>query len=451
MLALYGNTPSVYPPTTPVLWSKQREGSFSDSSVITIRSIDQVSTAYAVPNFDDYSPRQSIDNRKSVHDETHKAFLTPIERADSNHKSRLSRSLSSQHNFAEELVPSPLFRHDPSSKKEAQQLATTKIVTLPLVTLSKPLPPTPVNRPLPALPFNHQPEFVLKGKRFLLVPRRKTALATLISRFEGKMPFDSPSPQEEKMQMVAQTPTPTTERFKRISAVFNHSDTLREATYQQSPNRSVTSRKQDSTISNFNGKESRQFDLLIASPKTPCPKPQTLAIQQPTPSSKYSMPSQAALTPPPSPHAHLALYSAHLSSLRTAIKSHITDISEKINSVHAIQLAHEDEKRQRFANMQSRHSSFIPSPTKSKGQRGSRISPAKDARLRSFWSLQVAEHSEIARSEGLGGQKSREQKERITKLRAEGWTTVRKENKGWKGAKYYEDLRTSVERELSCY
>lgn len=227
VLELYkANSPSVYSTPSPVKHTTRRRHSTSVTSPSMTGSTRGVRVAHAVPDFNDYSPRlpigmspsaQQLMQNSTNKDDAH-GVLTPKQRAESHHKARLSRSLSSQHALAENLIPSPLFSKGPASTKESQSGTSTDTNgNLSLVTLSKPLPPTPVNRALPALPFNHQPHFVLKGKRFVVVPRRKTALATLISRFERRSPFDSPTSRDSTgKKLVLCEPTPTTERFQRI-------------------------------------------------------------------------------------------------------------------------------------------------------------------------------------------------------------------------------------------
>lgn len=434
MLGLYDDSPSVYPPTTPGGVMTERGRSVSNASSSTIRSAGHASVAYTVPNFDDYSPRQTINDTTDQEAESNKTFLTPDQRARINHKARLSRSLSTQHALAEELVPSPLFSRGLASKKESQHSSSKVYVnTLPLVTLSKPLPPTPINRPLPALPFNHQPEFILKGKRFLLVPRRKTALATLISKFEGKTPFDSPSPDKENMQSTSAEMTPTTERFKHISAVFSEKEVLNERSNRQNRISPAARNQRRNTTTDTSSVNKEQHITDQASPKTPCPNPSSLTtIHLKTPSSTYT---QQLDSNPPAPQpssssssTHLENYNDTLSSLHTSIRHHTTTISTTINTARAIQQAHETEKRQRFADMYSNHrrssspcfsspsassprnySSQSTTPTKAPTQQrksshkhdnpttpNRNDTPNPQLLLHSFWSLPTAEKTALS-------------------------------------------------------
>jgi len=508
MIGIYDDSPSVYPPTTPGGAITERGRSVSNASSSTIRSAGQISVAYTVPNFEDYSPRQTINGTTAQKEESSKPFLTPDQRARINHKARLSRSLSTQHALAEELVPSPLFSRGPASKKESQHLSSKgHIHPLPLVTLSKPLPPTPINRPLPALPFNHQPEFILKGKRFLLVPRRKTALATLISKFEGKTPFDSPSSDKENMQPTLAEVTPTTERFKHISAVFSEKEVLNEKTNQHNPVSPATNRERNTTASPCKVIKEQPV-THPTSPKTPCPNPPSslTTIQPATPSYKYTpQPNNPPAPPQPSScssQTNLAAYNATISSLHTSIRHHTATISTTITTAHAIQQAHETEKRQRFVDMYSNHHRYSHSPslspsstrecsfqsttptqTRTLTQRNNahnhndkqfttpNQNTQKAQQLHSFWSLPTAEKSALSalsqrpsrlrtpqtlrtqtatetKVREVDQKKSEALKARIETLKSGGWKTVTKEHKGYKGVGYYERLRRGVEEEI---
>lgn len=66
-------------------------------------------------------------------------------------------------------------------------------------------------------------------------------------------------------------------------------------------------------------------------------------------------------------------------------------------------------------------------------------------RLASYWSFKLAVTGDDG--EGCGDRKATETKERIERLRNNGWT-VMKERYGWKGEEYYADLRRRAEMEL---
>jgi len=251
-------------------------------------------------------------------------------------------------------------------------------------------------------------------------------------------------------EMVLFEPTPTTERFKRISSTFvekaNTDTTTRSGALRELKNFDQRPQPKKS-------KKSSTAQEQHALPLTLCPKPrQQQRTCQQTPSSQYKANS---FEEPPSPDSHLVAYNDHLATFRTAIRSHISNVTLKITQTRDIQIAHEDEKRRRFATTHIRHSSAVAdtkSPTKSpRGRvRDSKPLPTKDARLRSFWSLQIKDMDTKASTASADEEKVRERKERIERLKKEGWRGVRKEAMGWKGAEYYEGLRRRAEKELEA-
>ncbi|KIV85033.1 hypothetical protein PV11_00769 [Exophiala sideris] len=113
------------------------------------------------------------------------------------HRTRLSQSLSNSHALAEELVPSPLFSRACNDAETAQPQTDTTY------------------RPLPPLPFAHKANFEVQGSRIVQIPTmRKTAVQTLIARYEGCLPvLQSP--------VETSTPSPVTPRFRMIHNAFS--------------------------------------------------------------------------------------------------------------------------------------------------------------------------------------------------------------------------------------
>ncbi|EHY59387.1 hypothetical protein ABEF95_015708 [Exophiala dermatitidis] len=122
------------------------------------------------------------------------------------HTSRLSQSLSLEHELAKELVPSPLFSRTPKQARLTE----------------------PNGRPLPPLPFNHKSDFEVQGSRIVQVTAgmRKTAVQTLIARYEGGLPLTSSPGTESSLaslpsfQTSADVDSPVTPRFKAIGDAF---------------------------------------------------------------------------------------------------------------------------------------------------------------------------------------------------------------------------------------
>ena len=352
---------------------------------------------------DDSSPSQTRDF-KLVETESTQIEGTPLAKSRKElgelslnslhmHKVRLSRSLSSTHALAEELIPKPLFK------------------TLPITPTKRPLPPLPSPRSLPPLPPFHQDksQFIVTNDRIKLVRNRKTAVATLISRFEEHSPFDYPAEPQS---------TPVTERFRQISKAFgvNHhiSDQSEEA-------------------------KSKMFSELVTPVRGKMSPSQIgSSLYTPRVKSKYS-PEMEFST------GHEVAYSHHLACLRTAILEHIKVVSRKIEEIRQTQAVHEDEKRKRFTSMHLNRHSFDAKSAPS----SNRESPVKDGRLKSFWNLQIAEAQE--QDDDLSARdKARTMKKRIAELRADNWKRVTKEAKGWKGQAYYNELRRKAEMELTA-
>lgn len=547
--ALY-NAPtasSIYPSPCPQTNDVRR----SDTDSATPTPSSQIPRTYSVPRFEDYSysPRGPFKSTTPIHRQLSPDYLTPDQdHIIQTHKKRLSRTLSSQHVLAEALIPSPLFSRGLSSKKESQSHSLTQSlpvipVPLPQVALSRPLPPTPTSRPLPNLPFNHNPRFIRKGKRFVVVPRRKTALSTLISRWEGRVPFSeygSPSSgiidhEAVRADRESTQRTPVTERFRKISAIFvekeerpnsfketiqqelkdcvrinaEHSDAgINDSDGDTSVTNSDTDSDKENTdpisIHNYGPKPSAPPSptrSLIprpskptsypCTPKTPCPTQHRLFSPSKNDHDLMSDPTSDLYTPtptflpvqppPPVPQTnHRAdplptkTYTSLLLSLQKSLTLHTTTITSTIQKTLSVQELHDQEKRSRFFN--TYHNRRAPSPSVSPpdsstkmrntnretGVRNSRITPSKDVRLRSFWSLQDADaaylgtrtsetrrgrNSSVGVKDRLDDEVTRKKKDRIAKLKEEGWN-VRKERVGFKGVEFYEALVGAVEGEL---
>lgn len=121
------------------------------------------------------------------------------------HRARLSQSLSNTHVLAKGLVPSPLFSRGQQHHAEQVQIQNN---------------PTHTLRPLPPLPFgSHKANFEVQGSRIVQIPTmRKTAIQTLIARYEGCL-SGLQAPSEETTS--SSTPSPVTPRFRMIRDAFS--------------------------------------------------------------------------------------------------------------------------------------------------------------------------------------------------------------------------------------
>lgn len=266
---------------------------------------------------------------------------------DSTHKDRLIKSLSTMHTFTDELVPSPLFSR---SRKAASVIEKA----------NNGGGGTP--RPLPPLPFNHNVNFHVQGTRIVQIPKstpvRKTAVQTLIARFEGSLPLP-PSP---TLTDSPWSPSPLTPRFQQIKEAF-------------SPN-----------------PHNQHLETYL-----------------------YS--------------ADLGRYNASLAEFRHQLRKHISFVDAQIHQVQAVQAEHATSKA------------------------------LTNNRLASFWSFEHASKNSASdrfrsTTKSAGPQENTDPKAtakraRIEKLRRNGWA-VCKEDHGFKGEQYYENLRRIAERELDA-
>jgi regulator of replication initiation timing len=106
----------------------------------------------------------------------------------------------------------------------------------------------------------------------------------------------------------------------------------------------------------------------------------------------------------------LVRYNANLSSFRTQLSQHITSVSDTITKATALQKEHKAKQSKQLA---------------------------------SYRMLKPAAEGAVA----ANNLKAAEKKERIERLRQNGWR-VNKERFGWKGEDYYRELRRRAEVEL---
>jgi regulator of replication initiation timing len=106
----------------------------------------------------------------------------------------------------------------------------------------------------------------------------------------------------------------------------------------------------------------------------------------------------------------LVRYNANLSSFRAQLSQHITSVSDAITKAAALQKEHMAKQSKRLA---------------------------------SYWMLKPAVEGAVS----ANNRKAAEKRERIERLRQNGWR-VNKERFGWKGEDYYRELRRKAEVEL---
>ncbi len=424
------------------------------SSHYSSSTSSSVSDVYTVPDFDRYSPRSDFlitsaaiprtitypDVRKQGeinsgknHDSGSDTEPTPRKPS---YRNRLSACLSSTHVLADNLVPSPLF----SRTKKTGQIAylASGNNDIPMGdegACATAQPP----RPIPHTPYTHRTDHTL-------LPQRRTAVQTLISKFEQTLPFpNTPSSYTTATHSVSVfTPdtqmliTPATARFAAIASIFTT--------------------------------HSLEHQIDIRSPE--------LRL------SEY-LSSQS-----------LARYNACLSSFRTSLHASISRIETLIDEGHELQERHVKEKQEAILRNsqktggigQVRLRSYwllsTPATTSFPAPQSSTISKAANSgaareRLRTCGGNGLPDASSLSPigaetltvtpsttsstptilptksktrfidrlPEFRPSEENTRKRERIDRLRASGFR-VRKETYGWKGARYYEDVRRRVEMEL---
>ncbi|OAL31147.1 hypothetical protein AYO20_08382 [Fonsecaea nubica] len=286
------------------------------------------------------------------------------------YQARLQRSFSSRQVLQANLIPSPLFSRNP---KRASSLL---------------LDITDNSRPLPPLPFNHRADFKIQGTRIIQDPlMRKTAVQTLIARFEGILPLPlSPpsagaqSPSREQiygLETAAASPDVASPRFRMIRDAFS-----------------------------------------------PDPHNEHLEMYL----SGYASPA-------------LSLYNAHLADFRAQLRKHIAYVNVEIGRVQKIQgersAARTLGPKQRLASFWS----FEVASTIST----SKVAPSSACVRRSDDLVRDG----CDHPSRCGESRGKIKEEKIDELRRQGWK-VCKERHGFRGMGFYENFRRRVEAELEA-
>lgn len=206
----------VFDPQTPRNRVEGTPASDADGTVYSTRSYSLSTCSTPEVETEQASPEQHVKTSPEQHVKTspklHSLELSPTNSDNlinprtgmSTHTDRLTQSLSCTHTLADDLVPSPLFSR---CRKTASIAQVDNVSTPP--------------RPLPPLPFNHTANFQIHGTRIVQlpppIPMRKTAVQTLIARFEGSLPLP-PSP---ALSSSTASPLPVTPRFQMIKDAFS--------------------------------------------------------------------------------------------------------------------------------------------------------------------------------------------------------------------------------------
>ncbi|ETI26319.1 hypothetical protein G647_03096 [Cladophialophora carrionii CBS 160.54] len=265
--------------------------------------------------------------------------------------------------------------------------------------------PQPANgndipRPLPPLPFKHNPlSFKTDGTRMTQGPLlRQTVVQTLIARFEGILPLP-PSTPLTTAHSIPMTPDIAIPRFRMIREAFS-----------------------------------------------PDPRNEHL---------------ETYLTSTASAQLQLARYNAKLADFRARLRDHTAYVDGELARVHKMQNERHAARllgpKQRYASFWSFEATSSPCPRRRNrptgcgggGDAHNGRQPGEDCEEVDQVGVEVEVDGD-GNGDGDGEQEdanAKAKKERIARLRQQGWR-VRKENHGFKGVQFYENLCSCVENEL---
>ena len=304
------------------------------------------------------------------------------------HLSRLSASLSSQSVLSPGMVPSPLFSR---TKKQAA-------VPFPAPEVSIDALPnggvfTKNNNRDASASVQRPPLPIIRAPQ--MSPVRKSAIQTLISRFESTLPAPS-------------LLSPRTPLFPRTISMLH------------------------TPLSTYT-----DVSLPLSAFDTPY---QALALKTPA-TQRFNLIANIFTS------RSLARYNSALSGFRTSILSAIASSTEKIEEISELQERHAEEKRKTFLTSSGeagkRMASYWllstpqPGPTRKVEGKSMASRDVMNGKNKRDGGEDISRNSEEAKKK----------RERIEKLRNEGWK-VRKEKWGWKGAEHYDELRHAAERDL---
>ena len=425
------------------------------SSHYSSSASSSVSDTCTVPDFGRYSPRPDLLTTPSSIPRTvtfpnvqkQDLVLIKDEEADSeedaestppklSYQNRLSACLSSQHVLSDDLVPSPLF----SRNKKAAQITYPPAANEDTITNDERArgiaqPP----RPLPRTLHTHQ-------NHHPLLPARRTAVQTLISKYEQTLPSpNTPSSYTTATPSAsAFTPnpvaiaTPATARFANIASIFaprlppHHIDT-------SNPGFTFSDYLSSHTLARYNNcLSSFRNSLLVSVTRIKYLIDEAHEIQERHVREKQ----EAALRD--LPHSggmgQARLRSMWLLQTPTSVSPPAPRLSRvsKADSNHAGPQPLVLTAKSRAADLVSPS----PSPTDAPPNT-SASTPNSDTEQSAKPKTRFIDKLSHLRAP----EDSCKELERIEKLRASGFA-VHKEKYGWKGSRYYEDLRRSVETEL---
>jgi hypothetical protein len=480
---------------TPTIEVFSHARTVSDESKYST-SNSSVSETYTVPDFNKYSPRPDLlvaprnfprtvtfpdvskmdetDDSEGSDDESQQDNIdAPPSPEQVRHDARLSACLSSTHVLAKDLVPSPLFSR------------TKKIVQIPLPPgVGQPNANTDTiileamgqaPRPLPPTPFIH-------ADHTTLLPSRRTAVQTLITKYEDRLP----SPNTPSSYTTASVPpfsaftpraqvipykTPTTARLANIAAIFavNKADRLAEEVNDSLSSHALA--RYNSCLADF------RTCLRTSITRIEEMIDQAQEAQEHRLQEKRDRQNAVAATPEPKGMGQTRLRSFWL--LKDTLPSPVQEVPDleskqevgsDIDSPYfgrgrthtrfgrrqyppgyemrhipmAAQMMERQLDRERTeAHTENRRRSAAPIKISDFATEYALGQASDDGREPEQPPMRIRDRLKNLRVEEDGERRQ----QRIAKLRAAGFE-VRKEDRGWKGGRHYDDLARRVERTL---
>ena len=352
---------------------------------------------------------------------------------------RLQGSLSSTRTLESALVPSPLFNKSRKTAVVHSNFTRTVSGQLPVSTL-RPLPlstPGPL-RPVPPTPHSYNTHDHLA--------LRRTAISTLISKFESTLPspttptsYTTCKPPSTACTAHFPSTTPVTPRFTLISDTFQpHPHNTNLASYLTSHSLA----RYNNHLSDFRQSLLSSIDFIstkldtIRSIQTKRKNEKATHFTQPRTNAttlKQGLGTRLAsywlLSPSPAPHTTQSEHTHHPRRSNCDISPtpmySRTNMTTNSHSPRALPLRTCDASGSDFTTTSSSASSSSPSLNNrtNDGFRTNRLGHL------------------------IAPESAHKRQERLAKLRADGWR-VKKEGYGFKGCEYYDKLRAGVEREL---
>lgn len=418
------------------------------------------------------------------------------------YKVRLSQSLSLDHQLADHLVPSPLFsRHGSTISQAVSSVLPSSPTPSQSLAVYKPLPPIPQDRPLPTLPLQAQPHFITTGDKIVLRPRRTTALATLIAKYEAREKvYTTPRNldvyrissgdgeeedeeensrgrqrtrlEEQDLLLDEMAATPLTQRYNRISDIFVPKPSCKKSTtafevYTDRSDRledqerlSALHCKDDDTAS---AEQTGHSDLLdgvsdkenwtiteytdlvaVSTSRSVSVPPVRLSLTSTDTATPtvHHLPLQTPTHPRRISRTYNHLPIPPASPATSPPKYHPTAAPPRLSAHLTALTAHLSQSLHTLtAQISALESATPPTSTSFKRRCRSHAQAEVQAQVQLFCNSN-------SNSNNNGRKKDKQKAARIFELRSRGWKGIDAKSKGFKGREYFDWFVGEVEREL---